>query len=336
MLNVKVKHLRAVLNSSNISTNTCKEKRDLVDLFIRNKDKFKNSTNPPEGSTSPSTSNTHSSTTTTSANSSATNNYNFDTTSNTSQRPSPLINNTLNSLINNFQGFVSSNLGSVFNTEPVPCPAPPNRTNNQSNPNASSSSSSSTSSQNFNSIFDMLGNQIPNVFSHFTQNAETNDQPTQSGPSFQSENSQSDSQNDNNRSKNNSDVKRRASLSDLKSIQDIDDLTNKQIKEILTRNFVDYKGCFERSELVDKLRRLFVSHYKNKLREQEINNPTKTSDNKVNSDESEICKICMESIMDCVILDCGHMCSCIKCGKQLAECPICRQNVVKVVRVFKS
>ena len=55
-----------------------------------------------------------------------------------------------------------------------------------------------------------------------------------------------------------------------------------------------------------------------------------------NVDDGDFCKICMESIIDCVLLDCGHMCSCIKCGKQLAECPICRQNVVRVIRVFKS
>ena len=51
--------------------------------------------------------------------------------------------------------------------------------------------------------------------------------------------------------------------------------------------------------------------------------------------DSELCKICMEHLIDCVLLECGHMVTCTQCGKQMAECPICRQYVVRVVRVFK-
>ncbi|RNA03399.1 E3 ubiquitin- ligase rififylin-like [Brachionus plicatilis] len=181
-------------------------------------------------------------------------------------------------------------------------------------------------------MFNIFGEQIPNVFSHFNVNSETNTQsqppPTQSQPRsteprsqpMQSEPSQSQST-----------TIRRASLTDLKCPEDIDHLSIKQIKEILANNFVEYKGCCERSELVDKLKRLFVSDCENKRREQQLNNPSTNNDSRLNSEETDVCKICMESIMDCVLLDCGHMCSCIKCGKQLAECPICRQNVVRVV-----
>ncbi|CAF1556816.1 unnamed protein product, partial [Adineta steineri] len=52
--------------------------------------------------------------------------------------------------------------------------------------------------------------------------------------------------------------------------------------------------------------------------------------------DNELCKICMDAIADCVFLDCGHMVTCVKCGKLLNECPICRSNIVRVVRVFKS
>lgn len=137
----------------------------------------------------------------------------------------------------------------------------------------------------------------------------------------------------------------------------------KQLKEILAANFVEFKGCCERRELVEKARRLYRSHQENKMRERELNSAdgtatgggataaahssssgdirdtrTRTSTSCFDpiSGEADLCKICMESIIDCVLLDCGHMVSCIKCGKQLAECPICRQNVVRVVRVFKS
>lgn len=44
----------------------------------------------------------------------------------------------------------------------------------------------------------------------------------------------------------------------------------------------------------------------------------------------------MDAPLDCVLLECGHIASCVNCGKQLAECPICRQYVVRVVRIFKA
>ena len=151
-------------------------------------------------------------------------------------------------------------------------------------------------------------------------------------------------------------LKRRASLSDLKAENDIENLTIKQIKEILASNFVEYKGCCEKKELIDKVKRLYKSDQENKQLEKELNdneqldtattsqqytqNGANFSEPKLvehkRADESDLCKICMESLIDCVLLDCGHMCSCIRCGRQLGECPICRQYVVKVIRVFKS
>ncbi|XDA79667.1 hypothetical protein R6Z07F_009676 [Ovis aries] len=32
----------------------------------------------------------------------------------------------------------------------------------------------------------------------------------------------------------------------------------------------------------------------------------------------------MDSPIDCVLLECGHMVTCTKCGKRMNECPICR------------
>lgn len=50
----------------------------------------------------------------------------------------------------------------------------------------------------------------------------------------------------------------------------------------------------------------------------------------------ELCKLCMDAPLDCVLLECGHITTCIECGKKLAECPICRRFVVRVVRTFKA
>ena len=49
-----------------------------------------------------------------------------------------------------------------------------------------------------------------------------------------------------------------------------------------------------------------------------------------------LCNICMDSLADCILLECGHMVTCTQCGKRLANCPICRQYISRVVRVFRS
>ncbi|KAH3760207.1 E3 ubiquitin-protein ligase RNF34 [Pelomyxa schiedti] len=57
---------------------------------------------------------------------------------------------------------------------------------------------------------------------------------------------------------------------------------------------------------------------------------------KGNFPEDELCKVCMEKTINCVILRCGHFCVCIDCGRQLKECCMCRQPVVELIRTFKS
>lgn len=50
---------------------------------------------------------------------------------------------------------------------------------------------------------------------------------------------------------------RRASLSDISSVEDIEALSVRQLKEILARNFVNYKGCCEKWELMERVTRLY-------------------------------------------------------------------------------
>lgn len=49
----------------------------------------------------------------------------------------------------------------------------------------------------------------------------------------------------------------RASLSDVSSVRDIEILSVRQLKEILARNYVNYSGCCEKWELVERVSRLF-------------------------------------------------------------------------------
>ncbi|XP_064889026.1 E3 ubiquitin-protein ligase RNF34 isoform X1 [Columba livia] len=120
----------------------------------------------------------------------------------------------------------------------------------------------------------------------------------------------------------------RTSLSDISSLEDIEGLSVRQLKEILACNFVNYSGCCEKWELVEKVSRLY--------RESEENHKTQGEKMQLNDDDDNLCRICMDAVIDCVLLECGHMVTCTKCGKRMSECPICRQYVVRAVHVFKS
>ena len=48
------------------------------------------------------------------------------------------------------------------------------------------------------------------------------------------------------------------------------------------------------------------------------------------------CVICMDHEKDAVLLNCGHNCSCLNCANTLSICPICRANIEKVIKIYKS
>ncbi|XP_012868906.1 PREDICTED: E3 ubiquitin-protein ligase rififylin isoform X4 [Dipodomys ordii] len=127
---------------------------------------------------------------------------------------------------------------------------------------------------------------------------------------------------------------RRASLSDLTHLEDIEGLTVRQLKEILARNFVNYKGCCEKWELMERVTRL----YKDQKGLQHLVGGAEDQNGAAvpSGLEENLCKICMDSPIDCVLLECGHMVTCTKCGKRMNECPICRQYVIRAVHVFRS
>ncbi|XP_028457470.1 E3 ubiquitin-protein ligase RNF34 isoform X3 [Perca flavescens] len=127
----------------------------------------------------------------------------------------------------------------------------------------------------------------------------------------------------------------RASLSDLDNEEAIENLSVRQLKEILARNFVNYYGCCEKWELLERVHRLYRENEQNR---KSMENVSITADGvkaQLAADDN-LCRICMDAIIDCVLLECGHMVTCTKCGKRMSECPICRQYVVRAVHVFKS
>uniref|UniRef100_A0A8C1RTG3 RING-type E3 ubiquitin transferase n=1 Tax=Cyprinus carpio TaxID=7962 RepID=A0A8C1RTG3_CYPCA len=131
----------------------------------------------------------------------------------------------------------------------------------------------------------------------------------------------------------------RASLSDLSHEDDIESLTVRQLKEILARNFVNYSGCCEKWELVERVHRLYRENQLNRRSMENVSNSLAADGVQVaqlGGVDETLCRICMDAVIDCVLLECGHMVTCTKCGKRMNECPICRQYVVRAVHVFKS
>lgn len=47
------------------------------------------------------------------------------------------------------------------------------------------------------------------------------------------------------------------------------------------------------------------------------------------------CKICYNASINCVLIRCGHMCTCLDCSSQLEKCPICRKHIDDVIQTFK-
>eukprot|EP00742_Colponemidia_sp_Colp-10_P005563 GILJ01005946.1.p1 GENE.GILJ01005946.1~~GILJ01005946.1.p1 ORF type:complete len:633 (+),score=87.92 GILJ01005946.1:94-1992(+) len=54
------------------------------------------------------------------------------------------------------------------------------------------------------------------------------------------------------------------------------------------------------------------------------------------AEETTVCKVCFERPMDVVLYPCGHIVVCEACGALLRNCPICRQAVREVVKVFRA
>ncbi|XP_066250475.1 E3 ubiquitin-protein ligase rififylin-like [Euwallacea similis] len=112
-------------------------------------------------------------------------------------------------------------------------------------------------------------------------------------------------------------------LEDFSKVEELNELTPKQLKILLTINRVEFRGCIEKEELLERARRLWEDNNRNKDIAEDV-------------PFEELCKLCMNAPLDCVLLECGHITTCIECGKKLAECPICRRYVVRVVRTFKA
>lgn len=55
----------------------------------------------------------------------------------------------------------------------------------------------------------------------------------------------------------------------------------------------------------------------------------------VADEEMDLCQICYGEEQDALFYDCGHVCACVTCAREVDICPICRKNVIKVVKIYK-
>jgi len=48
------------------------------------------------------------------------------------------------------------------------------------------------------------------------------------------------------------------------------------------------------------------------------------------------CKVCMEKVIDCVFLGCGHLMTCTCCGQKLVSCPVCQKRIARVAKIYRT
>jgi len=52
--------------------------------------------------------------------------------------------------------------------------------------------------------------------------------------------------------------------------------------------------------------------------------------------DSDLCKVCFDARINCVILPCGHLALCMNCCKQLTLCPCCRTPIQMAKLVYRA
>ena len=69
--------------------------------------------------------------------------------------------------------------------------------------------------------------------------------------------------------------------------------------------------------------------------------PSSINENPVAGNESNECNVCYERPVNSVLYTCGHMCMCFECAQAVrkektALCPICRQEIKDVIKIYRS
>ena len=48
------------------------------------------------------------------------------------------------------------------------------------------------------------------------------------------------------------------------------------------------------------------------------------------------CKVCLDRFYDCMFMPCNHLCCCLQCASALKQCPLCRQKLDKIIKIYRE
>lgn len=95
-------------------------------------------------------------------------------------------------------------------------------------------------------------------------------------------------------------------------------LSIKAIKTILDQSCVTYVGVVEKRDLVERLQKLIDNTKAEQAMVQEQETESKSSDTSAKkpssgnlADDDNLCKICCDAALNCVMLNCNHMSTCM-------------------------
>ena len=105
----------------------------------------------------------------------------------------------------------------------------------------------------------------------------------------------------------------------------LESLSTKTLRLILLQERVSTAHILEKQDLIAKVQTL-IKNIRGEIANQ-------------NNDEM-LCRICVDNVINCVLLECGHYTLCLECAETIKrstkECPICRQTITRIVHTFKS
>lgn len=90
-------------------------------------------------------------------------------------------------------------------------------------------------------------------------------------------------------------------------------------------------------EALNKQEQLIKDTEKEKQKWETTNKLFENTPNLSIDEEGKECIVCGELVKDAVFLNCGHNCTCYECAQyhfQGADCPMCRQKIVQIVKIF--
>jgi len=140
--------------------------------------------------------------------------------------------------------------------------------------------------------------------------------------------------------------------------------TNKKLQDNLDaaddRNFIDEDNLRAANQLLIRNSNQIAELYQNLERSEEANrnlkkqqqegeancrqlqarieqlesDPKEEQEEKVEESDEDLCDICMDAEPTHAFVPCGHRCVCEGCSGKFRECPICRQRIQSVIKIF--